>query len=299
VDPLIAAPSSTDEGFSLSRQERVTSARGIADVALPVSVTSISKHFGPARASLPVIDRVSLAIQPGEFLALLGPSGCGKSTLLRLLAGLDRPTHGSVALGDEPVRGVDSRCSVVFQEPRLLPWRTVASNVALGVRRRGQRDGIGTIIDRVGLTGFERAYPHQLSGGMAQRAALARGLVGEPEVLLLDEPFAALDALTRMRMQDLLLQASAVRQPTVVLVTHDVDEALYLADRIVILGSRPATVAATIPVGIPRPRRRDDPALLPLRGAILAHFGISPVAGASGQRPDGHPLIAGDVSCPA
>lgn len=268
-------------------------------MAVPVSLTAVSKHFGPAKAPVPVIDRVSLAIQPGEIVALLGPSGCGKSTLLRLLAGLDRPTAGTIRLDRAPVRGVDPRCAVVFQEPRLLPWRTVERNIALGTRRRDQRDGIGAIIDRVGLTGFNRAYPHQLSGGMAQRAALARGLVGEPDVLLLDEPFAALDALTRMRMQDLLLQASAARQPTIVLVTHDVDEALYLADRIVILGRRPATVAATIPVGMPRPRRRDDPALLPLRGAILAHFGISPVAGASGQRPHGHPLIAGDVSCPA
>jgi ABC-type nitrate/sulfonate/bicarbonate transport system ATPase subunit len=220
---------------------------------------------------------VNLAIAAGEFLAILGPSGCGKSTLLRLIGGLDMPTAGTVRLGAGAVRDIDPRCAVVFQEPRLLPWRTVDGNVELG--RRGQRDGLTAteILGRVGLAGFERSFPHELSGGMAQRAALARALVGRPEVLLLDEPFAALDALTRLQMQDLLVESFRTPRPTVVMVTHDVDEALRLADRIVVLGHRPAAVNATftVPKGAPG-EASTEVAVARMRAEILHHFGLSP-----------------------
>ena len=251
-------------------------------MAEPVSVARVGKSFGAGQTALPVLHDLGLEVGSGEIVAVLGPSGCGKSTLLRLIAGLERPTAGEVRLGERLVTAVDPRCAVVFQEPRLLPWRTVAANVALGARRGTGGASPEELLDLVCLTGFGGVYPHQLSGGMAQRAALARALVGRPEVLLLDEPFASLDALTRMRMQDLLLDACTRLRPTVVLVTHDVDEALYLADRIVILGRRPAAVEATIAVPLARPRDRGDAALAPLRATILAHFGLSHAAPAGG-----------------
>ena len=247
-----------------------------------VTIDRVGKTFrgtgtGNGQADLPVLHDVRLTVGDGEFVAVLGPSGCGKSTLLRLVAGLDQPTTGIVRLGDRVVSGVDPRCAVVFQEPRLLPWRSVASNVALGARRLGMKakprpDGL---LDQVGLAGFGGAYPHQLSGGMAQRAALARALIGQPQVLLLDEPFASLDALTRLRMQDLLAGICQRFQPTVVMVTHDVDEALALADRIIIMGNRPATIATVIPVTESRPRDRGSAHLAALRAEILTHFGFS------------------------
>ena len=243
-----------------------------------VSLAQVEKVFPTRGGPLPVLRDLCLDVAAGESLVVLGPSGCGKSTLLRLVAGLDRPTAGIVRLGDRVVTETDPRCAVVFQEPRLLPWRTVAANVLLGARRLADRPSPQALLALVGLVGFERAYPHQLSGGMAQRVALARALIGHPEVLLLDEPFASLDALTRLRMQDLLADACRRLRPTVVLVTHDVDEALYLADRIVILGQRPATVVASVAVPQPRPRDRGDLSLAPLRAEILAHFGLAHAA---------------------
>ena len=254
-------------------------------MASSVSLTQVTKTFTRDRAPVPVLHDLSLTTAPGEFVALLGPSGCGKSTVLRLIGGLETPSMGSVRIGDKVVTSTDDRTAVVFQEPRLLPWRTVADNIALGAnRRRGdgsrrsrsQRRELGRhLLERVGLPDAARSFPHQLSGGMAQRVALARGLACEPDVLLLDEPFAALDALTRMQMQDLLAEIWTDQQSTVVLVTHDVDEALYLADRIVILGGRPATIVDAISIPARRPRDRSDPALLPLRARILAHFGLA------------------------
>ncbi len=244
-------------------------------MAESVTVSRVGKRFGAGEATLPVLHGVGLEIAAGEFVAVLGPSGCGKSTLLRLIAGLDRPSTGTVRLGEREVTGVDPRCAVVFQEPRLLPWKTVAANVALGGRRLPNAPSPDALLELVGLTGFGGSRPHQLSGGMAQRAALARALIGRPGVLLLDEPFAALDALNRMRMQDLVSGICRELRPTVVLVTHDVDEAIFLADRIVVLGQRPATVMTTVPVPVPRPRDRSNPALAALRAEILAHVGFS------------------------
>lgn len=244
-------------------------------MAETVTVSRASKRFDARHGATEVLDGVHLDIQAGEFVAVLGPSGCGKSTLLRLIAGLEQPTTGSVRIGEQGVSGVDPRCAVVFQEPRLFPWKTIAANVALGARRHQGAVNTAELLDRVGLTGFDRAYPHQLSGGMAQRAALARGLAGRPDVLLLDEPFAALDALTRMEMQDLLVDVSQISQPTVLMVTHDVDEALYLADRVIVMGARPATVIARVDVPLARPRNRADPSLSGPRATILERVGVS------------------------
>ena len=244
-------------------------------MAETVTLRQVSKSFQGNQTALPVLQNIQLAIANGEFVAVLGPSGCGKSTLLRLIGGLERPSSGTVQLGNQIVRDVDPRCALMFQEPRLFPWKTVAANVAIGGRRVATAAAPETFLALVGLEAFGGAYPHQLSGGMAQRAALARALIGRPEVLLLDEPFAALDALTRMQMQDLLAAACRSVQPTVVMVTHDIDEALYLADRIIIMGPRPATVIETIAVGLPRPRDRGHLALAELRTTILAHFGFA------------------------
>lgn len=240
----------------------------------PVQLRSVSKSFGRGRTAVDVLAGVSLDIAPGEIVALLGPSGCGKSTLLRLIAGLDEPTSGTVCVDGHAVSGVDPRCAIVFQEPRLLPWRSVASNVRLGARGQGNPDDVATWLDLVGLTGFERHLPKEISGGMAQRAALARALIGHPGVLLLDEPFAALDALTRLRMQDLLVDVVARTGATVLLVTHDVDEAVLLADRIVVLGHRGEGVVSQRSVDVARPRHRSDAALAALRLDLLRHFGI-------------------------
>jgi sulfonate transport system ATP-binding protein len=246
-------------------------------MAETVLLEGVGKRFRRGKDELPVLREVGFRVAPGEVVALLGPSGCGKSTLLRLIGGLDRPSEGRVLLGDRPVTKADPRCAIVFQEPRLFPWKSVSANVAVGARRLANgpdRPKPNDWLGLVGLDGFGGSLPHQLSGGMAQRTALARALIGRPGVLLLDEPFASLDALTRLRMQDLLADVCRRLNPTVLLVTHDVDEALYLADRIVLLGGRPATVASILTVPLPHPRDRGDPTLVPLRARILTHFGF-------------------------
>ena len=213
---------------------------------------------------------------------ILGTSGCGKSTLLRITAGLDSPTTGAVTIGGGPVTGIDPRCAFAFQEPRLLPWRTLAGNVALGLppgtAAAVGRDRVERLLDLVGLTPSPSHRPREVSGGMAQRASLARALARDPWVLLLDEPFGALDALTRLKMQDLLLDVHAAAPTTVLLVTHDVDEALQLADRVILLGSEPGSYGATIRqiVTVPgsRPRDRGSAELAELRASLLAGLGI-------------------------
>lgn len=243
-------------------------------MAEPVFVNHVSKRFSQGGAELPVLHQIDLAIERGEFVAILGPSGCGKSTLLRLMGGLDQPSAGEIRLGDRVVTPSDPRCAVVFQEPRLFPWKRVKANVSVGSRRLKERPSTESWLERVGLGGFGESYPYQLSGGMAQRVALARALIGHPQVLLLDEPFAALDALTRLQMQDLLAGVCRDLGTTAVMVTHDVDEALHLADRIVVMSQRPSTTVEIIRVNHPRPRERGDASLAPLRSAILRHFGF-------------------------
>jgi sulfonate transport system ATP-binding protein len=246
--------------------------------ALPVALDGVGRTFGDSR----VLRDVALEVAPGEVVAILGPSGCGKSTLLRAIGGLDSPSEGSVTIARAPVAPVDQRCAVAFQEPRLLPWRSVESNVALGLPRGTPRaDGrarVAELLDLTGLTDAAKRRPREISGGMAQRASLARALAREPGVLVLDEPFGALDALTRLRMQDLLLEVHAAVPTTVLLVTHDVDEALVLADRVVLLGVDPdapgATVQRVVRVPGARPRDRGAPALVDLRAELLAGLGV-------------------------
>ena len=231
---------------------------------------------------LEVVRDLTLEVAAGEVVAILGASGCGKSTLLRIAGGLDRPTTGDVRIDGQAVNGIDPRCAVVFQEPRLLPWRSVGSNVALGLPRALPRDHGGArvaeLLGLVGLAGFAGHRPREISGGMAQRTALARALARDPGVLLLDEPFGALDALTRLRMQDLLLEVHAAAPTTVLLVTHDVDEALQLADRVVLLGSEPGRAGATalqvLTVPGDRPRDRGSAELAELRADLLSGLGI-------------------------
>ena len=216
-------------------------------------------------------------------MGILGTSGCGKSTLLRIAAGLDNPTFGAVRIDGTPMAGIDARCAFAFQEPRLLPWRTLAANVAIGLPPgTSGEDGaqrVARLLEVVGLTAFAGHRPREVSGGMAQRTSLARALARDPGVLLLDEPFASLDALTRMRMQDLLLDVHAAAPTTVLLVTHDVDEALQLSDRVILLGTEPGRDGATIRqvVRVPgeRPRDRGSAVMAELRATLLEGLGVS------------------------
>lgn len=242
--------------------------------AASVILDQVTKVFGKGASQCVVLANINIYIKPGEIVAIIGPSGCGKSTLLRLVAGLDTPTSGVVEVDDHLVKGVDERCAIVFQEPRLLPWRNILSNVVLGQRGRSDKQAATELLDAVGLGEFTHHLPKQISGGMAQRAALARALIGDPGVLLLDEPLASLDALTRLQMQDLLSDVVAKTGATVLLVTHDIDEALHLADRILLLGERGLGVVESVEVALPRPRDRSDQALAPLRRRLLAHFSI-------------------------
>ncbi|MCC8391505.1 ABC transporter ATP-binding protein [Paraburkholderia sp. MMS20-SJTR3] len=243
-----------------------------------IDIRAVSHRFALGGAALAVLDEVSLAIEPGEFVALLGPSGCGKSTLLRLVAGLEAPAQGTIDADGERVSGPEPSRVVVFQDPTLFPWRSVRENVALGPEARGtKRDAAARIdaaLDLVGLAGFADAYPHQLSGGMAQRAALARALVNDPRLLILDEPFGKLDSLTRIRMQSELVQLWQSQGFSVLLVTHDVEEALFVANRVIVLSERPARIVAQVRNDAPYPRHRDDPALVALRREVLALLGL-------------------------
>ncbi|MEW1833677.1 ABC transporter ATP-binding protein [Microbacterium sp. NPDC079995] len=248
-----------------------------------VSLSGVDRTFAGAKGPVPVLRGIDLTLEPGEIVAVVGPSGCGKSTLLRLLAGLDTPTAGTVTVDGTPLRDTDERTAVAFQEPRLLPWRTIAENVELGMPRGTARAAakarVAELLDLVGLTSAAARRPREVSGGMAQRASLARALARGPEVLLLDEPFGALDALTRLRMQDLLLDIHSAEPTTVVLVTHDVEEALYLADRVLQLraidaDSAESSVARVIDVPGTRPRDRADHGFTDLRAELLDGLGV-------------------------
>ena len=234
--------------------------------------------------TLAVIDRISLSVAEGEFLAVVGPSGCGKSTLLRILAGLVTPTAGRVRIDGEEVQGPNPRHNLVFQDHALYPWRTVFQNVALGLemQRQGReaiRKKVSELLTLVGLEQFAGYYPHQLSGGMRQRAALARVLAVDPDVLFLDEPFGALDAMTRLILQDELLRIWLHSGKTVILVTHDVEEALFLADRVIIMSTIPGRVREVIPVAEKRPRDRGSANLASLKRTVLGILGLEPVIG--------------------
>ena len=225
-----------------------------------------------------VLPGISLTLTGGELVSLIGPSGCGKSTLLRLIAGLDLPDSGELLIDGQPITGPGAERGLVFQDPNLFPWLTVRRNIEAGLVARGvlQREPgeVKQFMRLVGLEAFANAYPHHLSGGMAQRVALARALINHPKVLLLDEPLGALDAFTRMRMQDEVLRLWRAGRTTTLLVTHDIDEAIYMSDRIVIMTQRPGTIDQIIRVALDRPRDRSSSDFLQLRGEILdlLHF---------------------------
>lgn len=261
-----------------------TSRSATAAPALPVALRGVGREFPAPRGqdARLVLRDIDLSIAPGEIVALLGPSGCGKSTLLRQISGLDRPTSGSLTIDGTAVAAADQRCAVAFQEPRLLPWRSVSRNVELGLprgtERAAGRERVAELLELVQLTAAAALKPRQISGGMAQRVSLARALARGPGVLLLDEPFGALDALTRLTMQDLLVDIHRAEPATIVLVTHDVDEALALADRIVLLGTRHdrpgATISRIIEVPGVRPRDRASTVLARLRAQLLDALGV-------------------------
>ncbi|WP_345076411.1 ABC transporter ATP-binding protein [Brachybacterium paraconglomeratum] len=248
-----------------------------------VRLDAIARTFDSPQGRHDVLREVDVELGSGEIVAVVGPSGCGKSTLLRLIAGLDRPSSGVIRIGGTALTGTDPRTAVAFQEPRLLPWRTLEKNVALGLPRgTGKRAGRERVRELLTLVGLEHAAdqrPREVSGGMAQRASLARALARSPEVLLLDEPFGALDALTRLRMQDLLLEIHAAEPTTVLVVTHDVEEALYLADRVLLLRSlreapTSGSIARVVEVPGARPRDRADRTLAELRAQLLEGLGV-------------------------
>ncbi|MDR3302177.1 MAG: ABC transporter ATP-binding protein [Spirochaetaceae bacterium] len=232
-----------------------------------------------------VLDDVDLTFERGEFISLIGPSGCGKSTLLRLIAGLTQQDSGALSLDGVAITKPGYERGLVFQDPTLFPWMTIYENIAYGLRSRGiyklKKHTIPSFFKLVGLDGFEKSYPHHLSGGMAQRAALARTLVNQPKVLLLDEPLGALDAFTRMNMQDEILAIWQQQQMTTVMVTHDVDEAIYMATSIIVMSARPAKIEKVIKVEAAHPRRRDSNDFLELRTEILRilHFAGSALGG--------------------
>lgn len=249
--------------------------------ASALHIRGLTKSFpAPDNALLRrrALEDISLDLAAGELVSLVGPSGCGKSTLLRLIAGLDTPDAGDLRVGSEPICAPSAERGLVFQDPNLFPWLTVRRNIQAGLVARGvlqqQRDEVDEFMQLVGLEAFADAYPHHLSGGMAQRVALARALINHPKVLLLDEPLGALDAFTRMRMQDEVLRLWQARRTTMLLVTHDIDEAIYMSERIVIMTRPPGRIEEIIAVDLERPRDRSSAGFLQLRGRILEmlHF---------------------------
>lgn len=225
------------------------------------------------------LKNINLEIRQGEFISIIGSSGCGKTTLLRLIGGLDQPQNGRLLLNEEPITGPDPQRGYVFQQGSLFPWLTVEQNIAAGLKARHvyreQKEKVAEYIHLIGLDGFEKAFPHQISGGMAQRVAIARALINNPEVLLLDEPMGALDSFTRADLQDKLLEIRAQNDATMILVTHDVDEAIYLSDRIVIMTPRPGKISEVMDVNLPHPRDRGGVEFTNLRREILDRFHLA------------------------
>ena len=258
-----------------------------------IVVSQVRKSFGGPGGRVEALGPLDLEVGHQEFVSVLGPSGCGKSTLLRIIAGLIGPGEGHVELRGEAVRGPRHDIGIVFQSPRLLPWRTVLGNIGLQLEVRGigaaeRRDRARTLVRMVGLVGFEDSYPAQLSGGMQQRVALCRSLIHEPPVLLMDEPFGALDAITREQMNLELQEICLAMRKTVVLVTHSITEAVFLSDRVAIMSARPGRIVTIIPVDLPRPRTvnsMDAPEFL--KAARMAREAMNLIDAQASGRSDG------------
>ncbi|GHH99168.1 ABC transporter ATP-binding protein [Neobacillus kokaensis] len=242
-----------------------------------ILMQNIDMIFSSERKETHVLDNIDLTINKGEIYCLLGPSGCGKSTILKLLAGFESPTRGKVSVNQEIVKSIGPDRAVVFQTPNLFPWLTVYENVVFGLRMKKTSPGelkekSSRFIEAVGLKGFENHYPHELSGGMQQRAAIARALVNDPTVLLMDEPFAALDAQTRSLMQELVMDVWEQFHTTILFITHDIDEAIFIGDRIGVMSRNPGRITKEYAIELPRPRKIDvitTPEFLTYKSAIL------------------------------
>jgi ABC-type nitrate/sulfonate/bicarbonate transport system ATPase subunit len=241
---------------------------------MTVAIRNISMRF----ASMPVLDDISLDVRDGEFVCILGPSGCGKSTLLNIVGGFVAPSSGSVVIDGETVTGPDPRRIFVFQERGVFPWLTVEGNIGFGLFRLSEeekRARIAHYVQLVGLRGFERAYPRELSGGMKQRLEVARALAVNPDVLYLDEPFGALDSITRLQMRRELLRIWQAERKTVLFVTHDIEESVQLADRVVVMSQRPARIQRIVDIDIAHPRDLSSPRYIELRDSIFAEIGLA------------------------
>lgn len=238
-----------------------------------ININHLKKNFEIKGSNVEVLNDVTLEIKRGEFISLIGSSGCGKSTILKLLTSLEDPTEGEITIDGVRVKGPSEKVSMIFQESRLFPWLTVEENIEFTISQDIPKEERKRIvkkhIDLVGLTGFEKAVPSQLSGGMQQRVSIARGLATNPEILLLDEPFGALDAFTRIDMQEETLKIWEKEQTTMIMVTHDIDEAVYLSDRIVVLSSKPGVVKDIIEIKLPRPRDRSSLDFMDLRRKVM------------------------------
>ena len=236
-------------------------------------IEGVNRIYKDEESEVTALSDINLEVRKGEFISIIGASGCGKTTLLRLIAGLDKPQRGELTLGGEKIVKADPKRGYVFQQGGLFNWLTVEQNIASGLKARHvykeKKELIPEYIEMVGLAGFENSYPHQISGGMAQRVAIARALINEPELLLLDEPMGALDNFTRAALQDKILEIRANTGATMILVTHDIDEALYLSDRIVIMTPRPGRISEVIDVNLYHPRQRNASDYTRLRNKLL------------------------------
>lgn len=238
-----------------------------------VTIEHVNKSYQIHNQSIEILKDINLVINRGEFICIVGPSGCGKSTLLKLITSIEDVTSGEIMIEDMPVREPSSLCSMIFQESRLFPWLSAADNIGFTITakmtKQEKKKLVAEHLEKVGLKGFERALPSQLSGGMQQRVSIARALATHPEILLLDEPFGALDAFTRIDLQKEVLRIWEKEKTTMLLVTHDVDEAIYLADKIVVMDAKPGRIKAILPVNIERERERSSDAFLEMRRTVL------------------------------
>ncbi|MFJ7004743.1 ABC transporter ATP-binding protein [Pseudomonas putida] len=242
-----------------------------------LTIRGLNKAYPLKGKQVPVLEGIDLDIRPGEFVSIVGASGCGKSTLLRLIVGLDQDYQGQILLDRQPVHGPGLERGIVFQDHRLFPWMTLQQNIALALKNHAlpaveKNRLVAEHIELVGLSGYEQAYPHQLSGGMAQRAAIARALVNKPKVLLLDEPLGALDALTRVRLQQELQRIWVQERCTVIMVTHDIEEALYLGDRVIVMDAHPGRIREDLRIDLPHPRQRDSQVLQGYKQRLLGEL---------------------------
>ena len=241
---------------------------------MSLSITSLHKSFAKQQSAVHVLQDINLEVNKGEFVTVIGPSGCGKSTLLKLVAGLDDEYKGTIYLNSKPISGPSIKQGFIFQEHRLFPWQTVEQNIAadLSLKEPQIRKRVDELIEIVRLKGFEKSFPKEISGGMSQRVAIARALLRDPEVLLLDEPFGALDAFTRNHLQDVLLDIWQQKKTTMILVTHDIDESIYLADRVIIMSASPGQISNIIPIDMPHPRKRTNASFQGFRQKVLSEF---------------------------